>query len=273
MTAATRRDNPRTRPAKAPLSRAAVVAAALALVDELGGPAVTMRRVAQALDTGPASLYVYVADRDELMAHAYDLALGEVELPGPADGGWRPRLELLVGRVIAALGRHDDIALVALAGPPTGPNALRITEATLRLLREAGVADTHCAWAADLLDQHVVASALEQAGWLRAQRTSAAATGPDAAAPTTGPDAAAAAGLDAADAAAAGLDAAVAALPPDEFPTLHALRASLTTGDAAARADWKLRVIIDGLLGAAADQRRRPGPGRRSRAGSDSPSP
>jgi len=63
-------DNPRTRPAKAPLSQEAVVGAALALVDEAGCAAVTMRRVAQVLDTGPASLYVYVADRDELMTHA-----------------------------------------------------------------------------------------------------------------------------------------------------------------------------------------------------------
>ena len=33
-----------------------------------------MRRVAQALDTGPASLYVYVADRDELHDLLFDAA-------------------------------------------------------------------------------------------------------------------------------------------------------------------------------------------------------
>ncbi|XVU23632.1 TetR/AcrR family transcriptional regulator C-terminal domain-containing protein [Actinoplanes sp. CA-054009] len=230
----TTRDNPRTRPAKAPLGRAAVVAAALALVDEIGFAAVTMRRVAQALDTGPASLYVYVADRDELMALAYDLALAEVELPGPADGDWRARLESLVSRTASALAGHDDLALVALTGVQTGPNALRLTEETLRLLREGGIDDAHCAWAADLLDQHIISSALERAGWLRDQRRQAATEQVMI------------------QEAERELDTVVAALPPGEFPTLHALRGSLTTtGDSAARAEWKLRVIIDGLLSGA----------------------
>jgi AcrR family transcriptional regulator len=202
------------------------VTAALTLVDEIGYASVTMRRVAEALDTGPASLYVYVADRDELMAQVYDRALAEVELPGPADGAWRARLELLVSRTIEVLSRHDDIALVALTGLATGPHALRLTEETLRLLREGGVGDATCVWAADLLDQHVISSALERARWRRDKRE---------------PDAAARASRD--------IDAAVGALPIDEFPTLHALRASLVKGgDVTARAEWKLRAIIDGLL-------------------------
>ena len=228
------RDNPRTRPAKAPLSREAVVAAALALLDEAGYAAVTMRRVAQALDTGPASLYVYVADRDELMAEVYDLALAAVELPGPADGDWRARLELLVGRTITTLGGHDDLALVALTRVPTGPHALRLLEETLTLLRAGGIADAACPWAADLLDQYVTSSALERAARLRAQRALRT--------PATEQAMSQAAGSE--------LDAVYGALPAAGFPTIHALRASMTSagrsGDACAA--WKLRVLIDGLL-------------------------
>jgi AcrR family transcriptional regulator len=234
----TRPDNPRTRPAKAPLSREAVIAAALALVDEVGYSAVTMRRVAQALDTGPASLYVYVADRDELMAQAYDLALGEVALPGDADGDWRGRLELLVGRVIAVLGDHDDLALVALTKVQTGRHALRISEEMLRLLSEGGIGDVTCVWAADLLDQYVTSSALERAGWLRAQRTLSAS---GSRAEATEHAMSQAAGIE--------LGAVFDSLPADEYPTIHALRGSMAVaGDGDARAAWKLRVIIDGLL-------------------------
>jgi AcrR family transcriptional regulator len=233
-----RTGNPRTRPAKAPLSRAAVIAAALALIDEIGYPAVTMRRVAQALDTGPASLYVYVADREELMAAAYDLALARVELPGAADGDWRARLELLVSRAITVLGDHDDIALVALTKVQTGRNALRITEATLSLLRAGGLDDAACVWAADLLDQYVTSSALERASWVRAQRRLEAS---GSSGDTTEHAMAQAAGAE--------LDATFGALPADEFPTIHALRSSMTgTGDNGTRAAWKLRVVIDGLL-------------------------
>jgi AcrR family transcriptional regulator len=227
-------DNPRTRPAKAPLSRDAVVAAALALVDEAGCAAVTMRRVAQALDTGPASLYVYVADRDELMASAYDLALRPVELPGSGDGDWRARLELLVDRVITVLAGHDDIAMVALAEMQTGRQALRVSEEMLTLLRAAGLDGASCVWAADLLDQYVTSSALERAGWLRSQR---------------GLDPAGAAEIVLARAAGNELDAVLGGLDPAEFPTLHALRGAMTgTGDSGSRAAWKLRVLIDGLL-------------------------
>jgi hypothetical protein len=44
------------------------------------------------------------------------------------------------------------------------------------------------------------------------------------------------------------LDAVYAALPADEFPTIHALRPWLTRGGGDARAAWKLRVLVDGLL-------------------------
>src|SRR3954453_9693604 len=55
----------RNRPAKPPLSRDAIVAAALEIARTEGVEALSMRPVAQALDTGPASPYVYVADGDE----------------------------------------------------------------------------------------------------------------------------------------------------------------------------------------------------------------
>lgn len=233
------RDTPRTRPAKAPLSRKAIVAAALDLVDQVGYAAVTMRRVAQALDTGPASLYVYVADRDELMAEAYDLALAEVRVPSPADGDWRARLELLVSRTITTLGSHDDIAMVAITRVPTGPHALRILEATMALLRAGGIDDTLCPWAADLLDQYVTSSALELAARLRDQRSTAATEG-----------AAEATEQAMSEAAKSELDAVYSRLPADTYPTIHALRRVMTTAgrDSHAYAAWKLNVIIDGLL-------------------------
>src|ERR1043165_5118666 len=155
--------SPRTRPAKPALSRESIVAAALALVDELGVDAVTMRRVAAAVDTAPASLYVYVTDRDELMALVHDLAIEGVELPANADGDWRARLELLVSRVVTALSAHADIATVGRTNRATGPNSLRIVEELLRLLRTGGIPDSACAWAVDLFGQHIAASALENA--------------------------------------------------------------------------------------------------------------
>ena len=142
--------DPAPRPAKTALSREAVVAAALRVVDEVGYDAASMRRVAAELETGPASLYVYVADRRELMEAVHDLALADVELPTGADGDWRARLELLIDRMVAALSAHADIAMAAIAGVPLGPHSLRVNEEVLRLLRVGGIDDAACAWAADL---------------------------------------------------------------------------------------------------------------------------
>lgn len=225
---------PRTRPAKTALSREAVVAAALRVVDEVGYEAASMRRVAAELETGPASLYVYVADRRELMEAVHDLALADVALPTGADGDWRARLELLIDRMVAALSAHADIAMAAIAGVPLGPHSLRVNEEVLRLLRVGGIDDAACAWAADLLGQYVASSALEQAAWHREQREIA---DPDRA--TTEAMGAAFAGR---------IDAVYAVLDPAEFPTIVALRPLLTGGGGDARASWKLRVIVDGLL-------------------------
>ena len=67
MDASVRSRSTRDRPAKAPLSEAAIVDAALAVARTDGLAAVTMRRVAAELDTGAASLYVYVRNRDVLL--------------------------------------------------------------------------------------------------------------------------------------------------------------------------------------------------------------
>src|SRR3954452_19348213 len=77
---AVRQRSTRDRPAKEPLSEAAVVDAALAILQSDGLAAVTMRRVATALDTGPASLYVYVAGREGLLQAMLDHVAATVEL-------------------------------------------------------------------------------------------------------------------------------------------------------------------------------------------------
>src|SRR5947207_101727 len=62
----------RNRPAKAPLSRDAIVAEALRQITAPDGRGMSLRKVATALDTGPASLYAYVADMNELRALVLD---------------------------------------------------------------------------------------------------------------------------------------------------------------------------------------------------------
>src|SRR5580658_366894 len=96
----------RDRPAKPPLSQDAVVEAALAVLQSEGLEAVTMRRVAQALDTGAASLYVYVAGRDGLLQAMLDRVCASIELEVPDPARWRDQLHALLQRMYQALVAH-----------------------------------------------------------------------------------------------------------------------------------------------------------------------
>src|SRR3954462_6075528 len=90
----------RDRPAKPALSREAIIEAGLAIARTEGIDALTMRRLAQALDTGPASLYVYVANRDALWELLFDAALATVT-PEPTDPTrWREQLHQLATRIV-----------------------------------------------------------------------------------------------------------------------------------------------------------------------------
>src|SRR6201999_2785881 len=77
----------RERPAKPALTRPGIVAAAVEIMRTEGLPKVTVRRLAQDLDTGPASLYVYFRNTAELHAAILDELLGTI--PAPVAGDWR----------------------------------------------------------------------------------------------------------------------------------------------------------------------------------------
>ncbi|EPD66623.1 TetR/AcrR family transcriptional regulator [Streptomyces sp. HGB0020] len=158
-----RPDTPRSRrerPAKPALTREGIVTAAVAVLRAEGLRKVTMRRLAQELDTGPASLYVYVRNTAELHAAVLDELLGTVG-PAPAEGSWRERLEQVLTAYTAMLFEHPSLARSALTARPSGPNYLALIETLLGLLDEGGVPPAQATWGVDLLLQHATATAAE----------------------------------------------------------------------------------------------------------------
>ena len=63
---------------RTPHSLEAVLTEAIALLDEAGEPALTFRALAARLGGGVASIYWYVASRDELLDRATDAVMGQV---------------------------------------------------------------------------------------------------------------------------------------------------------------------------------------------------
>lgn len=158
-TARSRRD----RPAKQPLSLDWIVRETLEIVRTEGLEKATMRRVAQALDTGPASLYVYVANTAELHALVLDALIGSLDTRA-GDGDWRVRLHRLLGQYADVLFAHPGLARSAVAWRPTGPHAIGLYDRVLGLLLEGQVPAGQAAWGVDLLLQYVTAYAAEHSG-------------------------------------------------------------------------------------------------------------
>jgi AcrR family transcriptional regulator len=152
----------RDRPAKPALSRAGVIAVALRVMREEGLERVTMRRLAEELDTGPASLYVYVRNMAELHGAVLDELLAEVEPAGEAAADWRERLIGLLTDCTMLLMRYPSLARSVLTLRPSGPHYLRLIDSVLVLLRQGGVGVRQAAWGVDILLQHAIATAAEQ---------------------------------------------------------------------------------------------------------------
>jgi AcrR family transcriptional regulator len=152
----------RERPAKPALTREGIVAAAVEIVRAEGMRKLTMRRVAQELDTGAASLYVYVRNTAELQAAVLDELLGTVDLR-PRKGDWRERLEKVLTSYTSVLFAYPGLAQSALIARPSGKHYIALVETLLALLDEGGVPAGQAAWGVDLLLQMPTATAAEHA--------------------------------------------------------------------------------------------------------------
>ena len=127
----------RSKPARKALTREAIARAALAIVDAEGLGNLSMRRLAQELGTGPASLYAHVSGKDELLALLIDRVAAEMEPVEPDPERWQEQLKTYARAMRARLAAHRDLAGAALANIPTGPNALGAMEALLGIMRAA----------------------------------------------------------------------------------------------------------------------------------------
>jgi AcrR family transcriptional regulator len=214
-----------TRRRRAPITPEQVVDTALRVVATEGYEALTMRRLAAALDTGPASIYAHVvnkADLDELLIGRLCAAL---DLPEPDPSTWREQLRGVCAQLRDQFLRYPGISRAAFAMAPTDLETIRVNEGMLAILLAGGVAPQAAAWAIDALLLYVAAYCLElsvvdqrrvdeDAGWVRSREE---------------------------------LRGRLAALPAERFPHTTRHAAELTAGEGHDRFDFTVGLVIDGL--------------------------
>lgn len=144
-----------------PLNRDRVLRAALALADEGGIEALTMRKLGEALGVEAMSLYNHVANKDELLNELIDIVFSEIDLP--CEGGdWKKAMRLRAISANAALARHRWAVGLMESRTHPGPANLRHHESVLQCLHEADFSVAMAAHAYSALDSYIYGFALQQ---------------------------------------------------------------------------------------------------------------
>ena len=222
------RPAPKRTSTRAALSRDAIVDTALKLLDRDGVPGMTMRRVAQELGTGPASLYAHVTNLAELEELVYDRVVGEVALPEPDPEHWQAQIKALLFDSIHIMRRHSGVAKFSFGRIPTRENTMRLADRMLGILLAGGVPPQQAAWAVDMLSLFITGAAYEEFVQLEEGQTE--------------------------ENTREWFDrygAYLASLPADQYPNLVKMAPFMVQGGGDDRLEFGLDLLIDGLAATA----------------------
>ncbi|NJQ06070.1 TetR/AcrR family transcriptional regulator [Streptomyces lonarensis] len=161
----------RPRPSRGPrprLDAEAVAREAIALADEEGLAALSMRRLAARLGVTVMSLYTYVPGKAELVDLMLDRVLAGPDGPEPArtaplhsdagaapDSGWRERLAAVARHEWELNLRHPWLLQVTTARPSLGPHVLDWYERALHAVDGVGLTEVEMDSVVDLVTNYV----------------------------------------------------------------------------------------------------------------------
>lgn len=144
-----------------PLSKERVLRAAVALAARDGIESLTMRKLADELGAGAMSLYHYVRNKEELLDGMVDIVFSEIELPS-ADVDWRAAMRRRAISTREVLNRHRWAVGLMESRMTPGPASLRLHNAVLGCLREAGFSIEMAIHAYSVQDAYIYGFALQE---------------------------------------------------------------------------------------------------------------
>lgn len=147
---------------RAPLTRERIVDTALALADEVGLEAVSMRRIGKALGVEGMALYNHVAGKDDILDGIVERVLTEIPLPS-AEGDWKEAMRERAEAARRVFLRHPwAIGLLEARHANSSPARLQYFDAVLACLRRAGFDATRAMRAFSTLDSFVYGAILQE---------------------------------------------------------------------------------------------------------------
>ncbi|XRQ14049.1 TetR/AcrR family transcriptional regulator [Actinomadura welshii] len=145
------------------LTRDEVLDATLALAEDRGLDAVSMRAVADRLGVTPMALYRYVGDKQGLLDGLVERLMREMPDDDPGLP-WQERMRAFGSGVRDVARRHPDLFLLLFTRPTVTDAARRPRNAVQAMLRDAGVPEDLVAPLQRLLDTIGMGLAASEAG-------------------------------------------------------------------------------------------------------------
>ncbi|MFL6062630.1 MAG: TetR/AcrR family transcriptional regulator [Marmoricola sp.] len=221
------------------LSADRIVEVAVDQMREHGYDAVTMRSIARALGTGPASLYAHVANRAQLDQLVVGWVCAQWQVPDPDPEHWDSLLRASLVDLLELYRANPGVARCTMGMIPLQPGLLVVTERLMALLKSGGVPDQHCAWFVDVAALFVAGVAIEEDIWRETRREQGGAAGE----------------LSEEDAVAE-VRQVFESLPPEHFPLLSAMAATMTQGSGDDRFAFGVDLLVGGLKAMSGADRR-----------------
>jgi AcrR family transcriptional regulator len=147
---------------RAPLTRERVLRAALALADEGGHEALSMRNVGKKLGVEAMSLYNHVANKEDILDGLVDIVFSEIAVPSPGEVDWKTAMRKRAISVREALNRHRWAVGLMEGRMNPGPASLRNHDAVMGCLREAGFSFRAAVHASSVMDAYIYGFALQE---------------------------------------------------------------------------------------------------------------
>jgi AcrR family transcriptional regulator len=158
-----KRDKPSAR-RRVPLSRERVLSAAIHLADEAGVESLTMRKLAKELGVEAMSLYNHVANKGDLLDGIVEIVFTEIE-PPQAGADWRAAMRERAISTRQALSRHGWAVGLMESRMTPGPANVRLHDAVLGCLRQAGFSVEMAVHAYSVQDSYIYGFALQERGF------------------------------------------------------------------------------------------------------------